>query len=219
MSTLDVESKEVAGNAAGLLSNQSGSSTIAILFFIVGLIASLIIGWVVFPNLLYSQKKQPFDFNHVVHNGEVEDGCESCHSFREDGSFAGIPTLEQCTGCHEEMIGEDPEEEKFVNEYVTKEKEVPWLVYSRQPDCVFFSHAAHVKKAEMTCKECHGPVGESESLKVYEENRITGLSRDIWGPSIGGFRTNSWDSMKMDVCAKCHDEKTGSKGSCFQCHK
>ena len=219
MSTLDVESKKVVGNAAGLYSNQSGSSTIAILFFIVGLVASLIIGWVVFPSLLYSQKKQPFDFSHVVHNEAVDDGCESCHFFREDGSFAGVPTLEQCSGCHEEAQGEDPNEQIFVDEYVAKEKEVPWLSYSRQADCVFFSHAAHVKKAEMTCTECHGPVGESEHLKVYEENRITGLSRDIWGQSIGGFRTNTWDSMKMDVCANCHEEKTGSKGSCFQCHK
>jgi hypothetical protein len=25
--------------------------------------------------------------------------------------------------------------------------------------------------------------------------------------------------MKMNDCAKCHLEETGSKGACFQCHK
>jgi hypothetical protein len=25
--------------------------------------------------------------------------------------------------------------------------------------------------------------------------------------------------MKMDDCAACHKEMTGSKGTCFQCHK
>ena len=35
-------------------------------------------------------------------------------------------------------------------------------------------------------------IGESESLKIYEENRITGYSRDIWGKSIGGFKKNTW---------------------------
>ena len=56
---------------------------------------------------------------------------------------------------------------------------MPWLVYARQPDCVFFSHAAHIYGAEMECRTCHGDIGTSESLKPYEENRITGYSRDI----------------------------------------
>jgi hypothetical protein len=60
----------------------------------------------------------------------------------------------------------------------------------------------------MDCVTCHGHIGESESLKVYEENRITGYSRDIWGKSIGGFKKNTWDRMKMDDCAECHRENT-----------
>ncbi|MGD8494301.1 MAG: cytochrome c3 family protein, partial [Desulfobacterales bacterium] len=89
-----------------------------ILFFILGLAASLIVGWVVFPKLLYSQKKQPIEYNHALHNELVEDGCESCHFFREDGSYHGVPKLDQCIECHEEVNGEDPEEARFVNEYV-----------------------------------------------------------------------------------------------------
>lgn len=215
MSTLDEKSKEV-----------SDSGGFAILFFIVGLVTSLIIGWVVFPKLLYSQKKQPFDFNHQLHNELVDDGCQSCHFFREDGSYAGVPTLEQCSGCHEEVQGETKDEEIFVNEYVANNIEVPWLIYSRQPDCVFFSHAAHVKAGKMDCKTCHGDIGTSTSLKVYEENRITGYSRDIWGKNIAGFKTHTWDRMKMDDCSECH-VKLGvnqtsvqtEKGACFVCHK
>jgi hypothetical protein len=56
----------------------------------------------------------------------------------------------------------------------------------------------------MECATCHGPVGESEESRVYEENRITGYSRDIWGKNIAGFNKNGWDRMKMDDCAKCH---------------
>jgi hypothetical protein len=197
-----------------------------ILFFICGLIVSLVIGWVVFPKLLYSQKKQPIDFNHVLHNEEVDEGCESCHFFRDDGSYSGVPTLEQCIDCHEEVQGESPDEQKFVEEYVAKDREVPWLIYSRQPDCVFFSHAAHVKLANMECVTCHGHVGESENLKDYQENRISGYSRDIWGENIAGFKRNSWDRMKMDDCSECHQRlgaNQGSvqteKGGCFVCHK
>lgn len=192
---------------------------ISVLLFITGFAVSLAVGWFVFPRLLYSEKKQPFNFNHVLHMELVDEGCESCHSFREDGTFAGVPRLASCVECHEEAQGESADEAVFVSEFVEKEKEVPWLIYSRQPVCVYFSHAAHVKAAEMECAECHGAMGETETLKPYQENRITGYSRDIWGSEISGIKKNSWDSMKMDDCAECHLEKTGSKGSCFQCHK
>mmetsp|Transcript_22809 Transcript_22809/g.11015 ORF Transcript_22809/g.11015 Transcript_22809/m.11015 type:complete len:211 (-) Transcript_22809:4828-5460(-) len=210
MSTSD-EKKEVGKN--------EGTGGITILFFLVGLLASIAVGWIVFPKLLYSKKEQPIDFNHVVHMEIVDEGCESCHFFREDGTFSGVPKLVQCIDCHEEVQSDSPSEEKFVNEYVANYREVPWLIYSRQPDCVFFSHIAHVKKASMSCESCHGKIGKSTSLKPYEENRITGYSREIWGKSIAGFKKHTWDRMKMDDCGECHEKEMGHKGPCFQCHK
>lgn len=217
MSATDDKTQAVSDAAAGEAAETSNSKSDAkgqdngvagsiILFFIVGLAVSMILGWVIFPKLLYSQKKQPLNFNHAMHNGMVDEGCESCHFFREDGSYSGVPKNEQCIGCHEEVQGESPDETILVEEYLSKGKEVPWLVYSRQPDCVFFSHAAHVKGAGMECVTCHGLIGESEKLKIYQENRITGYSRDIWGENIAGFKRNSWDRMKMDDCAACHKE-------------
>jgi hypothetical protein len=203
----------------------SGGGPCILLFFLIGLALSLIVGWVVFPKVLYSQKSQPFDFNHVLHLEQV-DGCESCHFFRDDGTFAGVPRLEQCIDCHEEAMGESEEEAVFVEQYVYKGHEVPWLIYARQPDCVFFSHAAHINGAKLDCAVCHGDIGQSESLKPYEENRITGYSRDIWGHNIAGLKRNTWDRMKMDDCAECHKEagihdssvQTG-RDACFVCHK
>jgi len=214
-----------APDGDGKLKGGDGAGGAITLFFILGLVASLVVGWVVFPKLLYSQKKQPVDFSHALHNDLVDDGCQSCHFFREDGTYSGVPKLAQCIDCHEDVNGEDPEEEKFVTEYVAKDREVPWLIYSRQPDCVFFSHAAHVISGQMDCVTCHGHIGESTSLKVYEENRITGYSRDIWGKNIAGIKRNSWDRMKMDDCADCHRENNVNqnsvqtqRGGCFVCH-
>jgi hypothetical protein len=233
MSTLDyqanqavnAETSEAEETTFQVNDQRKGSGGYIILFFILGFVASLIVGWVIFPKLLYSQRKQPVEFNHALHNGEVDEACESCHFFREDGSYSGVPKLAQCIDCHEEVQGESEAEAKFVSEYVQKNREVPWLVYSRQPPCVFFSHAAHVKKAGMECVECHGPIGESESLKPYEQNRITGYSRDIWGANIAGLKKNAWDRMKMDDCVECHRKNNvnqGSvqthKGGCFVCH-
>jgi len=205
---------------------ENGKGGYIILFFVLGFVVCLVIGWWVFPKLLYSQKKQPIAFNHKLHVVEVEDGCDSCHYFREDGSFSGVPTLEDCTACHSEAIGESEDEAVFMAEYVYKGREVPWYVYAKQPDCVFFSHAAHVKMGHMECDTCHGDIGESETPKVYEENRLTGYSRDIWGKNIAGIKKNTYDRMKMDDCAECHETMTGRRTSvqtqydaCFVCHK
>jgi hypothetical protein len=204
----------------------NGAGGPIILFFILGLAASLILGWVIFPKVLYSQKKQPIDFNHALHVEEVDNGCESCHYFREDGTYAGVPKLADCIDCHEEAMGESENEARFVEEYVAQGREVPWFIYSRQQDCVFFPHAAHVIKAQMDCVTCHGHIGESESLPIYEENRITGVSRDIWGRNIAGIKRNTWDRMKMDDCSECHVRENVNqnsvqtlKGGCFVCHK
>lgn len=217
--------KDLTGES-GKAEKKNGAGGFVVLFFFVGFLASLVVGWIVYPALLYSQKSQPFDFNHQTHLELVDEGCESCHYFREDGTYAGVPKLAQCVDCHEEVQGESKDEEIFVNEYVTPGREVPWLIYSKQPDCVFFSHAAHVKAGGMDCKTCHGDIGTSTSLKVYEENRITGYSRDIWGKNIAGLKKHDWDRMKMDDCDECHQKKGVEMSSvqthrdaCFVCHK
>ena len=225
MSNTD-DTKQVAGDDRERVPNASETGGPIILFFMIGFVLSLVVGWVVFPKLLYSQKKQPIDFNHVQHMELVDEGCESCHFFREDGSFSGAPTLAQCIDCHEEVQGDTPNEIKFVEAYVQKDREVPWLIYAKQPQCVYFSHVAHVKMGNMDCVTCHGYIGESTELPIYEQNRISLYSRNIWGKNIGGFKKNTWDRMKMDDCAECHGKEgvrqasvqTG-KGGCFVCHK
>jgi menaquinone reductase, multiheme cytochrome c subunit len=206
-------------------SHAQGGGAYIILFFIIGVAASMVLGWAIFPKLLYSSKGQPFDFNHKLHLEQVDD-CASCHFFREDGSFSGSPTLAECIDCHSEKIGASEDEAIFVEQYVYKEREVPWLKYARQPDCVFFSHAAHTFGAKLECMTCHGDIGNSESLRPYQENRITGYSRDIWGHNIAGIKRNTSDRMKMDDCAQCHETagihdssvQTG-RDACFVCHK
>jgi menaquinone reductase, multiheme cytochrome c subunit len=228
MSTVNDKSNEVMDDNAAHAGHTDGdnASGLIILFFIIGFAASMVLGWVIFPKLLYSQKEQPFSFNHALHVQEVDNGCVSCHFFREDGSFSGTPRLAQCTECHSSRIGVTPNEAVFVEQYVFKGREVPWLSYARQPNCVFFSHAAHVVGAGTDCVTCHGHIGESEQSRPYEANRITGYSRDIWGQNIAGIKKNSWDRMKMSDCAKCHKEAGNHTSSvqterdaCFVCHK
>jgi hypothetical protein len=215
---------------AELISNPIRSGLV---YFLAGLVPALFIGWVIFPFALYSSQDQPLNFSHAIHldpekvdgvEGETElEKCLYCHSFRDDGTFTGIPRLEKCTECHddpESPLGESPEEVKFLNTYVESEREIPWLSYSRQPDCVYFSHIAHVNMGNLDCQTCHGDHAKTDQLPVYKKNRITKYSINIWGKNILGYKTNTWDRMKMDDCAECHTEKGRElNNACFVCHK
>ncbi len=199
--------------------------------FLAGFIGALILGFYIFPMVLYSSQPQPINFNHVLHLGndvgiegdtEVE-RCLYCHEFRDDGTFVGIPKLDKCMECHddpESPLTETENEAVFLSEYVAEEKEIPWLSYSRQPDCVYFSHIAHVNMGELDCMVCHGPHAETEVIPEYKANRITGYPIGIWGKNITGLKCNTWDSMKMDDCAECHTENGHEENNaCFVCHK
>lgn len=179
--------------------NDSGKSVVGLLVFLAGFILALVFGWVVFPNLLYSQKAQPMEFSHVAHQ---DSSCEDCHYFRKDGTYSGIPKLEKCKECHESPMGESEAEKKLVEEYIQKEQEIPWRIYAWQPDNVYFSHAPHKAKG-IECIRCHRDVAAEKKMPVYRENLLTGYSKE---------------TMKMIECEKCHADR-GVNNECELCHK
>ncbi len=176
-----------------------------VLLFLVGFVGALVVGWVVFPSLLYCKSTQPIRFSHTVH---AEQGveCEQCHYLNDAGQFIGLPSTESCAECHDEETGGDSPDEKeidkFVKEYASTGAEVPWLVYQHQPDNVFFSHSAH---QGLDCAEagCHPNVAEMENPPVLERNLITGYTKT---------------TMKMWRCERCHAEM-GASNACYVCHK
>ncbi len=189
------------------------------ILLLAGFVIGSLIGWQAFPLALYKTEEQPMQFNHKVHTGEQGGmACTDCHIINETGRFQGVPTIAKCAECHAAPIGSTKQEQRMVDEYITPNKQIPWKIYSRQPDNAFFSHASHVTIGEMKCEACHGPQGSSESLKPYKENRISGYSRDIWGVSISGFQSESWQGMKMSKCIRCHTDR-GRKDGCIACHK
>lgn len=189
--------------------------------FIVGLVVALILGWWVLPELMLVEAKQPIAFNHVVHIENAGMECSSCHYVREDGTFNGRPTTASCAECHSEAMTENPEELRFVQEYVETGKEIrdKWLIYQKQPDNVFFSHAAHsietcgacheYEKPADLCSLCHLDVAATTTPPVYKENRLSGYSKN---------------TMIMWSCENCHAQpdhldSTKASNACFVCHK
>jgi hypothetical protein len=115
-------------------------------------------------------------------------------------------------------VGTTAEEKQLVDNFVTPNREVLWHVYSRQPMNVRFSHAIHVTTAKLKCEECHGTHGTTERLKLYQENRISGYSRDIWGPNMTRVGLKPGQGMKMSDCENCHARHNVEAG-CLGCHK
>jgi hypothetical protein len=172
-----------------------------------GLAISLAAGWTVLPQALYKEVPQPAPFSHAAHTGEKGGmQCTDCHAFRTDGTFAGIPKLETCAGCHAEPVGETASEKRFVEEFVKKEREPQWQIYSRQPDNAWFPHSVHVTRGKLACKSCHGSHGKSAALPPYRVNRISGYSQTVMA------------GMRMDNCVACHRQR-GLSHSCLDCHK
>ena len=177
----------------------------ASIFFSAGLAFVLVLGWVGFPRLLYARAEQPLRFSHKTHASDKTGfGCADCHPISTDGRFAGIPRVDNCAGCHVEPQGPSAEEKRLVADYVTPGREIPWLVYSRQPENVRFPHAIHVKRAQIACERCHGTHGASDALPLHETNRITGYSRGL---------------TKMSDCESCHAEHRPERTACLACHK
>ena len=136
--------------------------------------------------------KQPIAFNHGKH---AENGleCPECHPFYEEHASSGRPSIEVCSGCHEEAQGENPEEKKIV-EHVGTGKEVEWKRLYRVPEDVYFSHRRHVILGELECSTCHGSIGESQKPP----------SKPV--------------KITMKKCMKCHEERD-VENDCIACHR
>ena len=186
--------------------------------FAAGLVAALVIGWWVYPALLFAKLQQPAPFNHQAHLVKVGMACSDCHTLRDDGSFRGLISTADCAICHLRPQGDSPQEKKFIEDYIAKGREVRWLVHQKQPANVYFSHAAHSVDncnachdfaPKELCNLCHVDMARTAAAPPVLENRMTGYSST---------------TMKMDQCERCHAypghlRETDANNACFVCHK
>ena len=135
---------------------------------------------------------QPISFNHKIH-AENDMECSDCHLYFKKQASSGRPSLETCTGCHEEPLGESTAEKKLM-EYIKTMEEIEWQRLYRVPEDVYFSHRRHVVLGEIECSTCHGDIGNS--------------SRPPAKPV----------EISMKKCMKCHKAR-GVNNDCIACHR
>jgi hypothetical protein len=125
--------------------------------------------WVYFtpPNLQVGYTpKQPVDYSHRLHAGELGLDCRYCHSQVERSAKAMVPPTQTCMGCHA-VVRTESEKLAPVRESWDTDESIPWIRVHQLPDHAFFNHSAHLR-AGVGCASCHGRVDQMEVVGVVE---------------------------------------------------
>ncbi len=139
--------------------------------------------------------EQPIAFNHKKHiDNNVP--CNFCHRYYETTRAAGIPSVQVCITCHEDVMYVTPEKAK-IQHYYRERKSIPWKQIYQVPDYVFFSHRLHVVAGKVECSQCHGPVTTRE--QPFTRQPIP---------------------VKMKRCIECHKNNRviANPYECIRCH-
>jgi hypothetical protein len=136
---------------------------------------------------------QPIDFPHKVHTLDIGVGCDDCHTGVNRGPVAGIPSINVCMSCHEDIGDEADSRIQALRDHAKRGEDMAWQrVYGFVEEShVRFNHAPHIR-AQVACATCHGDV---EQMTVAE--RVV--------------------EHTMGFCTSCHTEKKASN-DCLVCH-
>ena len=100
--------------------------------------------------------EQPLPFSHAHHTGQLGIDCRYCHRTVEKSAFAGMPPVETCMNCHQQiwvgsaMLGP-------VRTSWKANEPIRWKRVHNLPGFVYFHHGVHVANG-VACIECHGRV-------------------------------------------------------------
>ena len=92
--------------------------------------------------------KQPILFSHKIHAGEFKIDCQYCHADARRSTFAGLPSVKRCMGCHQIVASKDAELQKEVEKLRAHWKDgrpIEWARIHKVAGFVYFPHKRHVQ--------------------------------------------------------------------------
>jgi hypothetical protein len=133
---------------------------------------------------------RPLAFSHKIHVGDEGLDCADCHRGAATQDDPGMPVLQQCLLCHEELDASKPPERKVTTLFAGKDYKAARA--SRLAEEVQFSHGRHVA-AGTACAACHAGIEQNERI-----------DRGV--------------AVTMDACMVCHAHR-GVANECETCHR
>lgn len=110
--------------------------------------------------------KQPVEYSHALHVGQLGIDCRYCHTTVEHEAFAAIPPTQTCMNCHAK-VRTNSDKLVLVRESYATGMPIPWVKIHDLPDYAHFNHASHVR-AGVSCVSCHGRVDQMEVVYQVE---------------------------------------------------
>jgi len=110
--------------------------------------------------------RQPVEYSHALHAGELGIDCRYCHTTVERAAFAAVPSTQVCMNCHARIA---PESDKVLplQQSYSRGDPIRWVKVHDLPDYAYFDHRAHVSRG-VGCVSCHGRVDTMEQVRQVE---------------------------------------------------
>ena len=164
--------------------------------------------------------KQPINFSHKLHAGEMKINCAYCHTGVYKGKQSGIPSANICMNCHNAIKRESPEIQKIYTA-IENNKPIEWVRVHNLPDLAYFNHAQHTNVGGLECKNCHGEIEKMEVVQqrstltmgwcidCHRKSEVNGKDNGYYTKLMEAHSLVSKGAMKVQdngglECAKCH---------------
>lgn len=112
------------------------------------------------------QPKQPVDYSHELHAGQLAIDCRYCHAQVEVSAVASVPPTQVCMNCHQ-LVKRDSPLLAALRQSVATGQPVPWVRIHNVPDYAYFDHSVHVG-AGVGCVSCHGRIDQMAHVSQVE---------------------------------------------------
>jgi cytochrome c2 len=210
-------------NIKNTLRNLAANSTIRTaviwLFILLGTKTTLDAAYSVGVHQGYAPK-QPINFSHKLHAGEMQINCAYCHTGVYKGKQAGIPSSSICMNCHNVIKRESTEIQKIYSA-IEKNQPVEWVRVHNLPDLAYFNHSQHTNAGGLECTSCHGEINKMEVVQqrssltmgwcidCHRKTDVNAKGNAYYDALLTAHNATSKESMKVEdigglECAKCH---------------
>lgn len=181
------------------------------LFGLAGLLALALLTWGFWTVWVEPAVKQPIEFPHKTHAGELKLPCTTCHQRADRDFVAGRPPTPLCLACHAAREAKSEDARKLLA--LGQQGEIPWRRVWRLPSHVFFPHQTHVAVAKIKCQTCHGP------METLDRPPARALRKLTMNDCIGCHERWEWPKEEKAVrVVKLAAERRVST-DCNTCHR